>query len=323
MQESARTALAWLRANAARCGLDPHFHRQPATCGTEPPPSSTRLVDDGQPASRMADTRAATHSSARGLISRCRLGPRDGWTTDPPNWRQSSITYETRRRSVDDAQPGAATRARAQGPPLSSLDVDERQGTNLLQGAPAPLRAGTLQALTACRQRRSRTRRRPRRARASKRRTRRGSDRDGSTVAPFRFPHGGSDRAATMGERVGSVAGGRKCACARGRAAPGDEWSGPNRAHRWPPRRRRLPAAAATDTGPERLTLAGSRRLGCSSVWGATLRGWRRPVRLRYLTRSSTRSELATTASPSRGPSSAASQATPRLAPSRRAKPHA
>ena len=27
MQESARTALAWLRANAARYGLDPHFHR--------------------------------------------------------------------------------------------------------------------------------------------------------------------------------------------------------------------------------------------------------------------------------------------------------
>lgn len=27
MRESARTALAWLRANAARYGLDPHFHR--------------------------------------------------------------------------------------------------------------------------------------------------------------------------------------------------------------------------------------------------------------------------------------------------------
>ena len=27
MQESARTALAWLRANAVRCGLDPDFHR--------------------------------------------------------------------------------------------------------------------------------------------------------------------------------------------------------------------------------------------------------------------------------------------------------
>ena len=34
---------------------------------------------------------------------------------------------------------------------------------------------------------------------------------------PFSFPHGGSARAATMGRRVGSVAGGRKCACARGR----------------------------------------------------------------------------------------------------------